>query len=404
MKPLYPLLGLLLRGDAYGYELKRTIETEFQLHWRIDFAQLYRTLNALSQRGWVRVRHADGEGGPARKIYAVTPPGRAAFERWLAQPAASSNEFWVKLRLGATLGHDVTPLLRGERARVGDAPPSSREPGASADLTAQLMDAVVARRLQAEREALEQAAQAFANRAPRARLPLVIAGSDDPLLAYLAQSAHAATRVIGSMAGLDAVAHSLADMAAAHLRAPERGEYNVPYVQRVMLEDDVVIVHFARREYGLVLAPGNPKKIRRVGDLVSRRARLVNRTRGAGARLWLAQRLSAAQVEPTAVDGWWHTAATYEAVAAAIAAGAADAGPGLRSTAQQRGLDFLPLGQEDFDLVMPRAVYESARGAKLLEHMRHPAVRAHALALGGYDVSRAGQVTARVRFGLRRKA
>src|SRR5581483_2844755 len=141
MIPLFPLLGLLVRGDAYGYELKRIVETEFNPCWQIDFAQLYRSLAKLQARGWVRVRKTAGEGGPDRKIYSITVRGRTAFDRWLAEPATSYDEFWVKGRLTTT-----------REARI----------------------------------------------AGSTELPLVIAGSDDPLLAQLIQRTDTVSWVTGS--------------------------------------------------------------------------------------------------------------------------------------------------------------------------------------------------------------
>ena len=61
MSPIYPLLGLLATGERYGYELKRVVDDEYAPFWRIDFAQLYRSLAKMTRAGWVRVRVARGE-------------------------------------------------------------------------------------------------------------------------------------------------------------------------------------------------------------------------------------------------------------------------------------------------------------------------------------------------------
>ena len=341
MSPLFPLLALIARADAYGYELKRAIDTEFAPYWKIDFAQLYRSLAKLREQKLVRVRGIGRAGGPERKQYSLTPRGRDAVTRWLHEPATSREEFWVKARLMKNIAA-ATPM------------------------------------------------------------PLLIAGSDDPLLAHLAQSIHAQTNVLGSTAGLFTLAQQQADVVGAHLRDPETDEYNVSFVQHLVAEQDVLLVQFAVREYGLLVARGNPKAIRGVRDLARQGARLLNRPVGSGARLWLQQHVRAARVDPTTLQGWSNAATTYETIARALVAEQADAAPGLRATAEQFGLDFVPLGQEHFDLAVARELYESARGEKLFARLHTPELRAYARTLPGYDISHSGRVIAEIKYGAKK--
>lgn len=345
MAPIFPLLGLLLRSDAYGYELKRIVETEFNPYWQIDYAQLYRSLAKLQAKGWVRVRKLAGKGGPDRKIYSITERGRATFDAWLDEPTASYDEFWVKGHLTTTLETRLTPSTE---------------------------------------------------------LPLVIAGSDDPLLATLVQRTQTISRVTGSTGGLVTLAQQAANIAGAHLRDPESSEYNVSFVQHLVPEEDVLLVNFAVREYGLLVAAANPLKIRGVRDLVRRNVRFLNRMRGTGARLWLHQHLRAARIDPRTLRDWTCTAATYDEIGGEIAKGGADVGPGLRATAQKWGLEFVPLGEERFDLVMPRALYESARAAKWLDALKSKEFRTGAAELSGYDVASSGRIVAAIQYGSRR--
>lgn len=343
MSPLFPLLGLILRDDAYGYVLKRIVQDEFAPYWRIDFAQLYRTLSKLEAQGFVRARVGASADGPARKIYHATARGKRAFEQWIQASAATHDEFWVKARLATALGYDADAL------------------------------------------------------------PLALAGSDDPLLAYAAQAAQLAFQRVGSLAGLEALARRQADIAGTHLRDAETREYNLAFAQHLIPEEDILLAQFAVREYGLLVARGNPKKIRGVRDLARRNARLLNRPHGAGARLWLYQHLRAARIDPQTLRGWENVAATYNALAAALEQDAADAAPGLRVTAEQQNLDFIALGEERFDLAIPRALYESARVAKLFDQFQSSAFRAYASAWRGYDISRLGRIVGESKFGYRRK-
>ena len=105
---------------------------------------------------------------------------------------------------------------------------------------------------------------------------------------------------------------------------------------------------------------------------------MVNRQAGAGTRLLLHHLLRRARIDPSRIDGYERELPTHGAVAAAIAAGTADAGPGVRAVAQAHGLDFLPLGEERYDLAIPRRVFESRQLRPLLELLHDTAFRREA--------------------------
>ena len=111
MSPLHALLGLLVRGERHGYELKRIVDEEFGPFWRIDYAQLYRSLARMRREEWVKVRVETGRGGPARKVYALTARGRRAYAAWLTEPPKERDEFFVKLRLANQSGISITNLV-----------------------------------------------------------------------------------------------------------------------------------------------------------------------------------------------------------------------------------------------------------------------------------------------------
>ncbi len=406
MSSTHGLLGLLVQGERYGYELKRLVDQEFAPFWQIDFAQLYRSLNKFTRAGWVKVRREPGEGGPERKVYALTARGRAAFEAWLEEPAAGRDEFFVKVRLATLAGVTVAELLEaqakvwdGMRSSWVDAHRAAREAGDSGRLV--MADAVL-RDLEASRAALQFCQAVLPAARPVERVvstsgPLRITGSDDPLLARLSARAHASAQVVGSLGGLLALSRHETDVAGAHLLDVETGEYNIPFVRHLLPEDPVVLVILALRENGLMLAPGNPKHIRTLHDLTRRGVRFINRPRGTGTRLLLAARLRAAHIDPHFLRDWEHTAATHEAVAAAIRTGAADAGPGLCAVAAEWGLEFMPLGEERFDLVVRQEEFDSPRVQELFETLHGKEFRREASDLQGYDLARSGKVIARVR-------
>ena len=234
-------------------------------------------------------------------------------------------------------------------------------------------------------------------RAPAPAESLVITGSDDPLLARLAQLAHTSTHPVGSIGGLIALSQHHADIAGAHLLDTETGEYNIPFVKHLMPEEDVVLVNLAIRENGLIVARGNPKNIRGVRDLTRADVRLINRARGTGTRRLRYSKLRAARIDSHNIPGWERVVATHDAIAAAIATGAADVGPGLRASAVAWNLDFIPLGDERYDLVIPRAEMESQRLEPILTALHSADFRKTAATLAGYDLARCGKIIARVK-------
>jgi putative molybdopterin biosynthesis protein len=170
-----------------------------------------------------------------------------------------------------------------------------------------------------------------------------------------------------------------------HLVHAESGRYNDPYVRRLLPGEPVVLVHLWRREVGLVVPRGNPLGVRGVDDLAGRR--VAWRARGSGSRLLLERLLAEAGVEAPPERG--EPADSHFAVAAAVAAGAADAGLAVRAAARACDLDFVGITVEPFELAVREEAVDHAAG--LLARLRDPAFAAHVAALGGYDLTRTGQ-------------
>jgi molybdate-binding protein/DNA-binding PadR family transcriptional regulator len=405
MNPSYALLGLLFSGERHGYDLKQTVDREFAPFWRIDFAQLYRSFAKMKRRGWIQSHVEPGSGGPDRKMYKLTPTGRKAFKAWLQAPVTGRDEFFVKVRLANAAGVAIDHLvaaqretLENERAERLRTLHAARDGGDAGRIV--LADAAFR-----ETEAALTALNLWTNAAPtsrRANAPsqpgnIVITGSDDPLLTFLAQSSGSTATPVGSLTGLLILARREADVAGVHLLDLETGEYNVPFVKHLMPEDASVLVNLAFRRNGLMIARGNPKQIRGVRDLTRRDIHFINRQRGAGTRLLLFSKLCAARIDPHSLPDWERTVATHEAVAASIATGHADAGPGLQAIAAEWELDFIPLGEERYDLVMLQETYDSGRLQPLLDALQAAPFHSKGAELRGYDLKRSGTVVARIK-------
>jgi putative molybdopterin biosynthesis protein len=149
---------------------------------------------------------------------------------------------------------------------------------------------------------------------------------------------------------------------------------------------EVEVIRLVHREQGLIVAAGNPAGVAGLQDLP--RLRYVNRQRGAGTRVLLDHELARNGIDPQTVDGYEREEPTHLAVAAAVAAGRADAGLGVMAAARAFGLDFLPVAREPFDLVM--APGEPAV-APLLALLEDPEFKAQVEALGGYSTEETGR-------------
>ena len=149
------------------------------------------------------------------------------------------------------------------------------------------------------------------------------------------------------------------------------------------------LVTLAYRTQGLMLAPGNPKGVRSASDLAQAGLRFINRNPGSGTRLWLDGELERLGILPQTIGGYERVVNTHTECARAIASGQADAALGLQASARQFGLDFIPLFEERYDLVLPRE-QENAL-APLLEHIQTTTFRRNLKALTGYNTSHSGE-------------
>lgn len=221
---------------------------------------------------------------------------------------------------------------------------------------------------------------------------IVFSGSHDLALeqisAQIADHLTLLTLPVGSLDGLVNLRQGLCQISGAHL-LDKSGEYNTPFVNHIFPDRPMDLVTLAYRTQGLMLAPGNPKAVRSAADLTRAGLRFINRTLGSGTRLWLDNELERLGISPETIDGYDYEVNTHTACARAIANGAADAALGLQASAHQYGLDFIPLFEERYDLVLPREQENVL--SPLLEHIQTAAFRRDLNTLVGYNTSHSGE-------------
>ena len=229
----------------------------------------------------------------------------------------------------------------------------------------------------------------------------VAIGSHDPALDLLASELsrrappmRLASTNAGSYGGLVALRRDEAHLAGCHLLDPSTGVYNEADVHRVLPGRGVTLVHFAQREQGLIVPRGNPKALGMLSDLTRPGVRFVNRQRGAGTRMLLDHLLATEGIDASAIEGYDREQYTHLAVAADVDSGMADVGLGIRAAARALGTDFIPVGMERYDLVIPNEHLEHPPVAALLDILRDPTFAAAVHAMGGYETTQMGEVMA----------
>jgi molybdate-binding protein/DNA-binding XRE family transcriptional regulator len=197
-----------------------------------------------------------------------------------------------------------------------------------------------------------------------------------------------------SLTALRLLGHGEAHAAGTHLWDQEAEESNIPYVRRELAGRRLVIITLSEWQQGLIVARGNPKGISGAADLQRSDIAIVNRDSGSGSRALLDQWLQRAGVTTRRVNGYGREVSSHLEVAETVARGLADTGPGIMAVAQALDLDFLPMQEERYDLVIPLEFLNTPAVQAFLDIAVSRPFQEELEALGGYDSSRAGTVVA----------
>ena len=308
-------------------------------------------------------------------------------EAVLARPCTSSlkHHEYVRVRLGAVEGKFVaTPLSRG------------------AGVVTSFVKADGIMEIPQNSEGFE------AGEKTRVRLlrplahierSLVVIGSHDPLIDEIAQIMHArqpqlsvASTHVGSMGAIVAAKRRENHCGGIHLLDEATGEYNVSYLERHFPQGGVRQVECVYRQQGLMVAPGNPLGIASLADMAREGMRYVNRQKGSGTRILSDYLCKREGLDPASIYGYDHEEFTHTAVAALVESGSADAGMGIYSAAKIYGLGFVPVCEEQYDLIIPDYAWDTPMVRALLEVLRSAEFRARIEAMGGYRVENPGAV------------
>lgn len=205
---------------------------------------------------------------------------------------------------------------------------------------------------------------------------------------YCLSSAH-----VGSMGGIMAIKKAEAHIAGTHLLDENSGEYNIPFIKRLIPDKKVVLINLVYRQQGLLVKKGNPKGIRGFEDLLREDIFFINRQMGSGTRLLLDKHLKEKGINPYLIKGYEKEEYTHMAVASAVSSGIADTGLAIYSSAKALDLDFIPVAKERYDLIIPKDLIDDERIEALLDIIRNDKeFRLEVESLGGYDTQDMGKI------------
>jgi len=337
--------------------------------------------------------------------------------KWLGRrPGELPTESAALTRKVASPGGD-DDYLRVALGKVGDkvlAAPLARGAGVITSLVRADGLVILPRGIQGAEAGEQVTVHLYRSKAEIERTIFCI-GSHDMTLDLLAQflagyDRRLASANVGSLGGLVALKRGESHLAGSHLLDPETGEYNLSYIRQYLPGVPVKVYGFVGRQQGLIVRKGNPKGIKGLGDLTrpeacpaksskgepSRRVRYVNRQRGAGTRLLLDYHLNRSGIVASSIQGYSQEEYTHLGVAAAVASGRADCGLGIPAAAQSLNLDFIPLFQETYQLVIPKIYAESELLAPLFAVINNKDFHDAVAAMPGYNIGEMGKLVAEI--------
>lgn len=297
------------------------------------------------------------------------------------------NEEFVRMKLGV-VGHRLvgTPLSRG------------------AGTTMSLVKAdglLTVPRTREGYEAGEQVEVALWQSREKLDQTLVIIGSHDILIDYVQDalirdagsldgaSTHelsltVSSAHVGSLGGIMAIKRGEAHLAPIHLLDPVSGSYNMASLNKYLSGIPLYVIKGIKRQQGLYVLKGNPLNIENLSDVAAKGLVFANRQKGSGTRVLLDYLLDQQGVSAEVVKGYEQELLTHTSVALAVLSGNAQVGMGIESVARLMGLDFIPVGEEDYDFIIPKAYFQEAKVQTFIRYLGSEAFAELLQSLGGY--------------------
>ncbi|HSM26352.1 MAG TPA: molybdopterin biosynthesis protein [Anaerolineaceae bacterium] len=323
---------------------------------------------------------------------------RPIIEEWAGTPETTKEIIEAELTKKITSPAGDDDYLRVVVAKVGEkllAAPLSRGAGVITSMVRSDGYAVIPRGIQGK-EAGDKVYVHLNKDKNVLEHTLLTLGSHDLTLDLLAEylslkGKRLVSANVGSLGGLISLNRGEAHFSGSHLFDPINENFNISYVKKYIKSFKTVIIPWVFREQGLIVQKGNPKDIRNLDDLLRNDVNYVNRQRGAGTRILLDYHLDKLKINSEFIHGYEQEEYTHLNVAAAVKSNRADTGLGITAAAKALELDFIPLFNERYDLIVPQHFYTSDIFSSVLGAIEDDEFRSRVQALAGYDVSCMGK-------------
>ena len=313
-------------------------------------------------------------------------------------PLPPANVVPVKPGRDITSKLGIEEFVRVNIGKVGDkyiATPLSRAAGAITTITK--AEGII--HVPADSEGISQKEIIEAELlVPREQLEntITVIGSHDISIDVLADAMRAkgfciSSANVGSLSGMMALKGGICHMAGSHLLDTETGEYNISFLKRYLPDFPISVFRFVKRQQGFIIPKGNPKNIKTVKDLTRKDISFINRQAGSGTRVLFDFKLVQEGIDPASVSGYDWEEYDHMAIAVNVLSGAADCGMGIYGAAKALDLDFIPVTEEQYDLLIPSNFLSLPGIAAVFEIIKTEEFKNKIVALGGYDPSQAGE-------------
>lgn len=221
---------------------------------------------------------------------------------------------------------------------------------------------------------------------------LVVIGSHDLIIDIIADEMPLSSAHVGSFGGLMAMRKKECHIAPIHLIDENTGIYNISSVQKMFPQGGMSLIRGVKRLQGLMVKKGNPKGIAEFEDLTREDVVFVNRQRGAGTRQLLDFELKKRNIPTEDIEGYHREMTTHMAVAVAVLSEGTDVGLGIYAAAETLGLDFIPIGYESYDFLVPNDEVEDPRIKHFIEVLQSEPFRNKLREIGGYISEQSGDI------------
>ena len=230
---------------------------------------------------------------------------------------------------------------------------------------------------------------------------ILVSGSHDIALdlisSYLNPKAFISSSNIGSIGGLITLSRNESHIAGIHLLDEITGDYNISFAKKYLNnKEKYQIVNLAYRTQGFIVQRNNPKGIKSLQSLINKDIRFINRQKGSGTRILLDYKLKEENINPQNINGYDREEYTHLAVGAAILSKTADVGLGIYSSAVALGLDFIPLAEERYDLIIPDKIIKTDKIQSVLELLNSKDFKIQVENLGGYNIEHMGKLIEKI--------